>query len=691
LYLLAALAVAGPVLFHLWRRTPRGRRSFSTLMFLSPSPPRITSRSRIEHWLLLLLRGAALILLALAFSRPLWRTAIQTPEPVTEDEIVAVLVDTSASLQRKGLWDALQRTLEDHLAQIPESASVGVYQFHDRWSAVADFAELKPLAPRARRELIRTRIRELRPGWGATHLGDALIRTASALQEVQTDRTTPVRLRILLATDLPQGARLEPLNGYEWPKDLRLEVLSIPADGPTNAGMQWIERNPDLPDDVLRVRVTNASNSRREQFQIAWKGAEQEALPVYVPPGQSRVVIPPKRPESEQATALVLIGDDQDFDNTLYIAPRRDEVRQVVYIGADAANDPASLRFYLDGVFSASQRYRIETEPWNDGMMILPVAKPALVVVGDAPPAAEAFLKSYKKANGTVLIACPSAASLESALRMCGVDAVTVTEAEVKPDAMIGDIDFEHPVFAPFAESQFSDFTGIRFWKHRTMSGFRPDILPGATPAGGRVLARFDDGDPALVEFRSEGSRLWVLTAGWHPADSQLARSSKFPPLLLRMLEVASGEATRVPQVAVGGSIAWPASADRAATGSVRGPDGTVTKDLDTAQPFSATGIPGLYEVTRGDRTEAVAVNLAPDECRTGPLPLEQLESLGVRLGDVETTESARRNEARKRQLQIEELEQSQKLWRWALLVTLAILVMETWLAGRYRLAPTES
>ncbi len=74
-YLLGALAIAGPILFHLWRRTPRGRREFSTLMFLTPSPPRVTSRSRVEHWLLLLLRGAVLCLLALAFARPLWRTA----------------------------------------------------------------------------------------------------------------------------------------------------------------------------------------------------------------------------------------------------------------------------------------------------------------------------------------------------------------------------------------------------------------------------------------------------------------------------------------------------------------------------------------------------------------------------------------------------------------------------------------
>ena len=68
-------AVAAPIIFHMIRRTPSGRIPFSTTMFLDPSPPRISKRSRIENWPLLLLRGLALTLLALAFARPFFRSA----------------------------------------------------------------------------------------------------------------------------------------------------------------------------------------------------------------------------------------------------------------------------------------------------------------------------------------------------------------------------------------------------------------------------------------------------------------------------------------------------------------------------------------------------------------------------------------------------------------------------------------
>jgi hypothetical protein len=694
LYLLGALAIAGPILFHLWRRTPRGRREFSTLMFLSPSPPRVTSRSRVEHWLLLLIRGAVLCLLALAFARPLWRTAVSGPEQKPDEELVAVLVDTSASLRRDGAWTDLQRQVNELLAELPPTATVGLFRFDDRWSSVAGFAELKRLEPDQRRELVKARLGELKPGWGGTNLGEALVRTASALQETQTDRSVPAKLRIVLAGDLPTGAKLDALNGFEWPGDLRLQPLVARPASTSNAGLQWVERNLDLPDDVLRVRISNSADSRKEQFTLQWSGDETGALSVYVPPGQSRVVVPPKRPKDPAVTSLELKGDDNDFDNRAYIAPQREESRLVVYCGTDKADDTAGLRFYLEGVFAASQRYRIDVAGWRDALTASKADRPSLVVLVEPEADAGDFVKAHLASGGTVLIAARSADNETAALQQCGLDGIAVTEAAVKRDAMLGDIDFEHPLFAPFAESQFSDFTGIRFWKHRSLAGFGAANggQPEKTPHAGRVLARFDDGDPAFLEFHAGRGHVWVLTGGWHPADSQLARSSKFPPLMFRMLEQASGGVTRAQNLAVGSDIAWPRSTGATpAVGIVRLPDGSVLKDVPTGVPFGATQTPGLYSLELDGTTDTVAINLAAEESRTAPLPMEQLEALGVQLGTVETQEDVRRAKERERQLQVEELEQTQKLWRWGVLTAIVLLLAETWLAGRRTATPVEA
>ena len=114
-FLLGGLALAGPIIYHLVRRTTREKLRFSSLMFLAPSPPRLSKRHRLEHILLLILRCAALALLALGFARPFLRqTPIDDPT-AAQPKRIAVLVDTSASMRRDGLWTAARDRVEEVL------------------------------------------------------------------------------------------------------------------------------------------------------------------------------------------------------------------------------------------------------------------------------------------------------------------------------------------------------------------------------------------------------------------------------------------------------------------------------------------------------------------------------------------------------------------------------------------------
>src|SRR5438270_8037736 len=104
-FLLGALAVAGPIIFHLIRRTTREVKPFSTLMFLKPTPPRVTSKSRLENLWLLLLRCLVLLALALGFARPFFReSSARTADSGAQARRLAILVDTSASMRRETLW-----------------------------------------------------------------------------------------------------------------------------------------------------------------------------------------------------------------------------------------------------------------------------------------------------------------------------------------------------------------------------------------------------------------------------------------------------------------------------------------------------------------------------------------------------------------------------------------------------------
>ena len=114
LFALGVLAIAGPILFHLIRRTTREKTPFSTLMFLEPSPPRITKRSRLENIWLLLLRCLVIALLALAFARPFLQRVMPSQPPGPGQRIV-ILADTSASMRRETLWADARAKIEARL------------------------------------------------------------------------------------------------------------------------------------------------------------------------------------------------------------------------------------------------------------------------------------------------------------------------------------------------------------------------------------------------------------------------------------------------------------------------------------------------------------------------------------------------------------------------------------------------
>jgi len=204
--------------------------------------------------------------------------------------------------------------------------------------------------------------------------------------------------------------------------------------------------------------------------------------------------------------------------------------------------------------------------------------------------------------------------------------------------------------------------------------------LPGA-----RVLARFDTNDPALLEMPLGKGSLLVLTSGWRRADSQLALSSKFVPLLYSILEFGGVHARQQLQYFVGDSVpVLRSAAYESANIRIRKPDGSVISLDPAEQTFTQTDQPGIYTIESDTGPPAAglfAVNLSARECRTAPMPIEEIEKLGVPLdqsGDVhiEKVEKARHHS------NLAETEYEQKLWRRLLAALLAVALIETALAG---------
>ncbi len=689
-FALGFLGLSLPIIFHLIRRTPRGQQQFSSLMFLSPSPPRLTRRSRLDNLLLLLLRAAALALIVLAFMRIFFRENDDLALQGVRGRNVAIMIDTSASMRQGDLWQQAVARAELALEQLEPADDVALFAFDRQVRMLVEFDRELNTIRKNKPDRVRARLAELAPTWSTTELGTSLIAVADTLDVNKDLLQTDAALQVVLITDMQEGAQIQSLQAFEWPKDVQVAFEQVSLDQTSNASIQLLATD-DSNDNEPRVRVTNAANSNVDQFYVRWSNAvgrvanpshepsagrignpSYEEVAIYVPPGQSRVVRVP-RPAASVVDRLVLTGDTCDFDNTLYVVRPRQKEITVVYLGSDHANDQRGLHYFLREALADMPQCNVRITTLDDGQSpaLLKGDMPKLIVVTESVSATQLEgLEGYVKFGGTLLVVPKddeAVASLASFIEPIEPD------RQVKPAsyAMLGEIDFAHPLFASFAAPQYSDFTKIRFWQSRQI-----DVKPGTDA---RVLARFDDGRPALWEQTLRDGKVFVLASGWHPADSQLAGTTKFVPLITGILEQAGVDIDEQPSFTTGELIPLPENKSQKEM-VIHCPDGREWKVPRDAKTFDDADQPGIHQVALAGTRHEFAVNLGSTESDTAPIDVERLEQLGVNLG----THATKSEETeRLRQLRDQELERKQSYWRWLIIGALCVLILETWLAGR--------
>jgi hypothetical protein len=249
-------------------------------------------------------------------------------------------------------------------------------------------------------------------------------------------------------------------------------------------------------------------------------------------------------------------------------------------------------------------------------------------------------------------------------------EAGTLTVRDKRHYWMLGEIDFTHPMFAAFANPRYGDFTKIHFWRRK--------LVRLKEPSATRAVARFDSGDPAVLVRSCGSGRVIVFTSGWQPDESQLVLSSKFVPLVQALIDLASGGPAQTASLTVGDPVPLPRTADSSAI--LEKPDGARMTLAAGAKEFSDADQPGIYRLHLDGEEYPFAVNVAATESKTEPMDLDRLEQLGVRLS-ANLTRAQRAEQVR--QQRDTELESRQRLWRWLIVEAIALLILETWLAGR--------
>jgi hypothetical protein len=684
--LLGGVAIAGPIIFHLIRRAARERMPFSSLMFLRPTAPKLTKRRRLEHFWLLLLRCLALLLLATGFARPFLVKDVTLPTASSDVRQIVLLVDTSASMRREGLWNSARSVADSYLDKANPADQFAIVTFDRQPRTLVSFAEWSSWAVDQRAAMARQRLAAVNPGWMGTQLGLALTSAAEQMMNDSAANKSIEHREVILISDLQEGAKLDGLQGHDWPTGVKVSVERVEPSRKGNAGLEILAsgNNKTTDPDAVHVRVANSRDSAREKFQLSWaadNGVAGQSMEIYLPPGQARTFTAPKLGTGKTSAQLKLSGDEEAFDDSSFYAAPESDRASIAWFGKESVNDPEKLRFYIERVFAGpAQKVEVVRPYTNSAFSAEMLNRAAFGIIADKlAPEEITPVHDWLTAGKSALLVLTDTQMASTLAALGGFAEPQMTEV-TNNFALFGEVDFSHPLFAPFADPRYSDFTHVHFWKHRRWE------IPSGTSA--RVLAKFDDGSPALVQLTVGKGNLLVLASGWNPIDSQFAVSSKFPPLMQRLLDWSGADSVERFQFLTGDAIPGGAAGGTVGAGvEWQKPDGKKIS-LPVGAAFTETDIPGIYTQTVAGKVRRYAVNLSVDEARTAAIAPDELARLGVPLQLTADLPVAQAQEI-KRHLQQAELENRQKLWRWLIAGVLAItfgeIVLSGWFARRVK------
>lgn len=213
LLLLGLAAAVVPIFIHLLNQRKPRVLDFSSLVFLEALQVTTLRRMHLKQWLLLALRVLAVLLLALAFARPVWEGASGGAGWVRPPVTLGIVLDTSPSMEQR---DAQGSLLEQALGQLEGLAAQ--FQPGDTYILMTTGGEADRLPQTFRTAAsFQDALAQVRAAPSSRPLTHAVARAATALDEVETGAKALWIVSDLQASTLVDSiASRIPFDGPVW-------------------------------------------------------------------------------------------------------------------------------------------------------------------------------------------------------------------------------------------------------------------------------------------------------------------------------------------------------------------------------------------------------------------------------------------------------------------------------------------
>ena len=672
LFWLGIAAVAAPILVHLVRRTRARKVEFPALTFVRQVPQRTIRRRTLRNLLLLILRCLAILLIVIAFTRPFFSRRSAAKDSGSAGATI-ILIDSSLSMRREQMFAAAVQRAGSIIDETRTDERVALIAFGNRYEVISRFT-----GDKAR---LRTTLKSLTAGWEGTDYEQALRGAESLFGELKTAGPR----RIVLISDFQASGWNQAKATFRLSSDIQLQTFDVGGNNPApNIAVTRVDAHGLVFGqkylENLSVQVSNFSDTARERLAIDFQINDQtvEKREVSLNARETKVVEFTGFNLTEGANRCVVEVGSSDVaaDNKFYFTIRREAPAKALIV--ESASRGRSDSFYLQSALASNDALPFNFTVKSAGAVDPSgVAENSLVILNDSGSLSGALADSLKKfveTGGQLIIATGPhtdansfSESMQELLPVTLRDAVQTKAGE---GLAITDIKFDHPIFEVFRESG-------RLAAARVFGYLRSETKPNAN-----VLARYEDGSPALIEANAGKGRILLFTSSLGPSWNDLALTPLYLPFVHQMIRYAGsreegswyglGQTFRVAKESKGDPPA------------VDSPDGTrltenrLTPDGDL---LIIGRQPGFYRLRYAARPDFAAVDLDASEGDFTKLDFAAFMT-GVTggSGNVEGREA-------NRQFSNEEIENRQKVWWPLLFLALLLLVTESLLAQRIKLA----
>lgn len=620
LFLIGAGAAAIPIILHLLKREPEPRVRFAAVKLLKQAPVEHTERRRIRELLLLALRVSALVLLVIAFARPF----VASGAAIGSAGVTIVALDTSYSMSAPGVFDRAKQLATSAVNKARAGDLVGVVTFSDVPNLAARAASDRAFA--------RSAIAAATPGFGATRYRGAL---SAAVQAFGGRRGT-----IVIVSDLQEGG-WDATDRGSVPESARIEIADV---GPAPPNLAVTAIRADGERIVASVRNGgDTSRTTRARLTIDDKAAADETITV-----GPRAIVDVEFPRAANGTvassAAVAIDDEAGIavDNVRYAV--LDGARRPAILIVTTTGDLGREAFYVQQALSAATTSGVsyqatgidpgQLSTW-DAARLTPHDAVILLSTRRLERHGREALTAYVQGGGGLLIAVGPDLDGDVVADVLGAAAplrIAGANANLQ-DRSLAPVDMRHPIFRSFS-------TGAA-----TLGLVRVHTVPHIEGSGCQAIARFTTGETALLDCPAGDGRALVLASDLNNRWSDFPLHATFVPFLHEAVQyLASGR---------------PQNRDY------------VIGDMPAGIPAT----PGIVAIPGPAlQFRQVAVNVDPRESDPARLSAADFEAAVSRLKDAGAVAST---------VEARQQEDGQHLWRYAVGLMIAVLVLEGLVASR--------